>query len=309
MRIKSPRSQSWLLTAVIALLCGSGIYTLVLNGATANDNISYFVGAPDTTNDLTPWMHLQIGETVYPVAEHPKGMTGIGSVLVVPDPLGIQGQVYKLSVTPAANFSAKSAKSDRVDLWNNNNTDYIGREGQETWEHVRLMFPHGNESYNPTSGDWNWLVEHHNDSNYKPFVNSGILTWEYPELVWGVNTKAKLPDGTEVIKLFMRVWGGDDTHPGKPTIIYQDSPLAFNHWYDMLTHVVWSHDGQKGQVEWWLDGKLLFSQHTATLWQRPDGTIDHVNFEFTNYRLHSDMNSTVYYSQVKLGPSRNSVLF
>lgn len=282
-----------------------------LHGALAagfGNALPYFAADPNVTGDLRPWARFQIGAASYRVSDHPKGMISTGSVSVAPDPLRSQGSVYKLSVTPSANFAAQSAGSDRVDLYNGL-APYMGQEGQETWEHVRLMFPSGREPYLAAPGDWNWLLQHHNDGNYKKFVTAHQIKWEYPELVWGMNARAKLPGGQPGPELFMRVWGGNDLRQGTPTTVYAGAALQHDHWYDMLVHAVWSHDRQAGLVEWWLDGKLLYSQHVANLWQRPDGSIDHVNFEFSNYRIHANWNSTVYYSRVKIGPTKASVSF
>ena len=51
------------------------------------------------------------------------------------------------------------------------------------------------------------------------------------------------------------------------------------------------------------------SLHRPTLWQRPDGTTDHVELELNNYRLHASWNATVYYGKLKTGTTRASVGF
>lgn len=291
---------------VVASLLGCGSVCHLFSQS--SKRTLYWSANPNSNNTLDSWNNFNIGDQTYTVSDHRQGFQSVGGVSVVNDPLKTQGKVYKLLVGPRSNFQSIASESDRVDLWNNASA-YLGQEGQEDWEHVRLMFPSFGEGYHPTDGDWNWLLQHHNDSKFTPFVKTHAFSWEYPELVWGVNTHAKLSDGTYAPELFMRVWGGDDTKPGNPTIVYPDAALRYDHWYDMLVHVVWSHESSKGLVEWWLDGNLLFSQHTADVWQRPDGTTDHLNFEFSNYRKHSQMESAVFFSQVKIGPTKASVEF
>ena len=273
----------------------------------SSDDRSLFVGDPNLTNDLTPWDHIQIGGSKENVSEKRNGSGGAGSVSVVPDPLGSEGKVYKLTVAPTSGFAALSAAADRVDLWNNARP-YMGQAGQETWEHFRILFRSNGDSYKPAPGNWNWLVQHHNDNGYQPFLNRGDIRPERPELAWGVDTRSKLPGGRQGEQLFMVIRGGDDRHSDElESWVYPDSALRYDHWYDMLVHIIWSD--QRGAVEWWLDGRLICSQQTATLWRRPNGATDHVNFEFSNYRVHAAWSSTVYFSKVKIGSSREAVSF
>jgi hypothetical protein len=164
------------------------------------------------------------------------------------------------------------------------------------------MFPAG--AYRPTSGEWNWLHEAHNDTGYLRFYRAGEIPEEYPELAMGVGNWAGSPP-----VLFLRVWGGKDTSVGSATYVYNHARLKYNHWYDVLLHARWSPDPSVGFMEWWLDGKRLFSRHVADLWQRPDGSYDHLSFELNNYRLHANWNSTVYYSKTRIGPTQASTGF
>ena len=292
---------------IVVLLFAAIILTCA--GQADSKGSDHFVADPDANGDLSPWDHIQVGGTAYNVADHSKGFNDAGgSISIVTDPLSREGKVYKLMVTPSSNFASSVAPADRVDLWNNARS-YTGTEGQETWEHFRVMFPSAQDSYKAAPGNWNWIVQHHNDSKYKAFVDSGAIQPERPELAIGIDTGAKLRNGKQAPELFMDIRGGDDKHQGPDTKVYAGAPLLYDHWYDMLIHLIWSHDQKKGLVEWWLDGNSLYSQHVANLWQRPDGTIDHVNFEFSNYRVHANWNSTVYFSKVKIGPRRDDVSF
>ncbi|MGA3025693.1 MAG: heparin lyase I family protein [Bryobacteraceae bacterium] len=269
---------------------------------------THFEGDANRRGNLAPWDHFKIGETDYRVSDHPSGLRAEGSVTIVPDPLGSGNNVYKLTVTASSNFAASSARSDRVDLWNNLRP-YLGQEGEENWEHFQVLFPSAGDAYQPAPGMWNWVAQHHNDQNYKRFIASGEIKQELPELCWGVDSKAKLPTGETATELFMAIRGGDDLNQPKQTIVHTDAPLLYDHWYDMLVHVRWSHDPSRGLVEWWLDGQLIYSQPIADLWLRPDGTTDHVNFELSNYRIHAEWDSTIYYGRVKLGTTRESVSY
>jgi Polysaccharide lyase len=294
---------------ISVLLCSA--FLLVSGGhAFPGDSADrvFFAGDPNLTGDLTPWDRIKIGEIDYKVSDRRGGVSDSGSVSVVPDPLGKQGQVYRLTATPASNFVASSAKSDRVDLWNEPSAS-LGQEGQETWEHFQLLFLSAGDSYKPAPGSWNWLVQHHNDPKYKTFINSGAIQRELPELAWGVDTKHNLSDGRLVTDLFMVIRGGDDLHQPPETRVHTDEPLVYDRWNDMLVHVAWSHDRQRGLVEWWLNGRSIYSKSISNLWRRPDGSTDHVNFEYSNYRVHADWPSTIYFSRVKLGATRESVDF
>jgi hypothetical protein len=291
------------LTAIAAVL-------IIANSLPVYAADLYFVGDPNLSGNLFPWEHIQVGETAYKVADHPEGMTAGGSVSVVSDPLGAEGRVYKLTVSASTTYQASSATSDRVDLWNNPRP-YMGQEGQENWEHFRILFLSRGDAYSPAPGNWNWIAQHHNDPRYKPFIQSGAIQAERPELAWGIDTKGNLPNGERATALFMVIRGGDDRNQGKETEtrIHANSPLQYDHWYDFLVHVIWSHDPRKGLVEWLLDGNTIFVSHIANLWQRPDGSTDHVNFEFSNYRVHATWYSTIYFSRVKIGASREAVSF
>jgi hypothetical protein len=108
------------------------------------------------------------------------------------------------------------------------------------------------------------------------------------------------------------VLGGPDTCPlnDSTSWTYDGShPLVYNHWYDMLFHVIWSPSSSTGLIEWWKDGALMLSAHTPTLWQRPDGSTDVTEFELNNYRIHATWNSTVYYGRTAIGPTQSSVAF
>jgi chitodextrinase len=274
--------------------------------ATAPPTGADFFADPNLTGSLLPWDRFDPGNASSTngilVANQPNGATSPGIVAVTNDPLGQQGKVYQETVTPTAQASVASG-SDSTYLWNGTRS-YFGNNGQSNWIHFRMMLPTG---YQPTVGEWNFFNEYHNDTNYLKFYNAGQISWEYPELGLLVTNYSG-----DVPHLLYRVRGGQDCNSCNMSVgtdVRDASPLLLNHWYDVVLHVVWSPDPTVGQFEWWLDGRLVGSIHRGTLWQRPDGTYDHANFEFNNYRQHSSWNATVYYGKVSIGSTEASVGF
>jgi hypothetical protein len=266
---------------------------------------------PNVSGDFSDWDRIQLGEEHYTPKERPRGLSGQGAIVaVVPDPLKREGRVYKLKVSPEANFKGYDTKTDRVDLLNSWGA-FSAHAGEENWVHLRVMFPSTGDSFHPTRGEYNWIFQYHQDNRYEPFMKSGAIKIEYPELCWGVTTVGKLPNGERGTELLMRIEGGDDRTWSRDAEhwIYTNSPLEYDHWYDMMAHVIWAADPARGLVEWWVDGKLVYTGHAANLWRRPDNTLDQPYFMLSNYRVHSELPSTIYFSRLKIGPSHDSVLF
>jgi hypothetical protein len=220
-------------------------------------------------------------------------------VTVTGDPVGQQGKVYQETVCAVCNNSTGASAGDWVYLFNEP-TSYFGHNGQENWMHFRVMFP-GGGAYHNTLGEWNTLMETHTDNNVQGCEDAELF----------LNVVQYVDDPYPY--LGFRALGGPDTCPlndGSGVWTYDSSnPLQYNHWYDMLFHVIWSPSSQTGLIEWWKDGTLMVSKHTATLWQRPDGSTDVTDFELNNYRLHATWNSTVYYSKTAIGSTAASVGF
>ena len=232
----------------------------------------------------------------------PNGVTSPGVVRVVEDPLHQQGQVYQETVTPTSRWAGGASRGDWTYLYNSHSAAYFGRNGETDWFHFRVMFP-GGGAYHNTIGEWNTLFESH--------MNSDFLAW--PDTCEDAELEVTVVQyvGDRYPYLALRILGGQDGCPlprGR-WIFDRAHRLLHNHWYDMLFHVVWSPSASVGMVQWWLDGHRLFSAHIADLWRRPDGSTDQAEFELNNYRLHEDYDSTVYYSQTRIGPTRNSVRF
>jgi Polysaccharide lyase len=285
---------AWLLLA--APLRSAGGRTRRAKGTT---EAPYFVGDANLTGNLRPWQYFDSGGT-HSVSRLPNGVTEPGVVRVVPDPLGQEGDVYQETVTPTSRWSVGAADGDWTYLYNAFSRNF-GIDGKADWIHFAVMFP-GGGAYRNTRGEWNILFEAHPDSGYLTFPSA----CEVAELTLTVIQY----DGDRFPYLAFRVLGGDDACPLRASHwIYRKTPLRRNHWYDVLIHAVWSPDSKVGRVQWWLDGRLMYSAHVADLWQRPNGSVDHPEFELNNYREHASWPSTVYYGQALLGPTRRSVAF
>jgi hypothetical protein len=262
----------------------------------------YFVGDPNASHSLRPWQYFEDGPT-FSVAASPQGASRPGVVKVVGDPLGQEGMVYQETVCSTCNNSSGAQDGDWTYLFNTQSRlSYYGQNNQTDWLHFRVMFPGGGR-YRNTRGEWNWLYEAHDDNNLYNFP----MTCEDEEL--GLTVVQY--DGDPYPYLALRILGGRDTCPlANGTWIYDwRHRLRYNHWYDMLFHVVWSPKPRTGFVQWWRDGRRMVSRHIADLWQRPDGSTDHVAFELNNYRLHANWSSTIYYGETMIGPTRSSVRF
>ena len=259
----------------------------------------FFKADPNASGSLRPWDAIETGAEL-PVFRYPLGVRSPGVIVPATDPLRQQGKVIQDTVTPLSNFVGGVPGSDWAAVFNPP-TRYYGQSGQEDWVHFRVMFPR--RAYRPTSGEWNWFFESHDDSGWTRWYAAGQIQPEVPELAIGVDNDP----GTRP-QLFMHVRGGQDTDMHAPTAIFTDRPLRRNHWYGLMLHVIWSADPQRGLVQWWIDGKRVYSHHLADLWQRPDGSYDHVNVDFNNYRQHASWNSTVYYGVVEIGPTQASVV-
>lgn len=261
----------------------------------------FFAADPNVTGNLSPWQYFDSGGT-FSVKRFPNGTTHPGIVRIAEDPLHQQGKVYQETVTPTSRWWQGASRGDWTYLYNAHSAAYFGRNGETDWFHFRVMFP-GNGAYRNTHGSWNVLFESH--------MNSGYIDW--PDACEDAELDLTVVQytGDRHPYLALRILGGSDTCPlsyGK-WILDRRHRLRHNHWYDVLFHVVWSPDPSIGFVSWWLDGRRMFSHHIADLWRRPDGSTDQVEFELNNYRLHETYDSTVYYSQTRIGPTRGSVRF
>lgn len=155
------------------------------------------------------------------------------------------------------------------------------------WQHFSVRFP---RNFRPVHADWNWFTEWHNDGGPG-----------FPNLCWTIVNR----NGIE--RLAMRIIGGSSQRPR--TIWVKGPRLHRNHWYDFLARTTWSPTANDGFVQWWLDGKRLYSNHAATLYSRSDGTVSAVYFMHDYYREHATWQATVLFDGTRLGASRAAVRY
>jgi hypothetical protein len=227
-------------------------------------------------------------------------------VLVVPRPGG--GYMGRVLV-PAG--SSTSTTGDATFLWEGG--DYKApwlSKGADTWFRQRILFPDGtNASYpgrftpsQPVSSGWDTVWELHDAPG------AGYSTCL---MVWGSSPPCLMFRpcggivGTQTYQWVHEKVGGDRTAA--------DKPLQWNHWYDVLIHLVLTDDPAVGFAEWWVDDVLQYAAHTPTLTKMSDGSVPGVGLEVGLYRgqgpgapVRTDVD-TVYMSHTKAGPSRASV--
>jgi hypothetical protein len=180
------------------------------------------------------------------------------------------------------------------------------REGANTWYRFRYAFPSGKNpalpgSFKPsqTSSGWNMVLEWHEPAccPASPYI--------------GVRFSGR---GALMLR-----WVGGPKEASKWILAYDDRPLRYDHWYDMLVHVRWSADPNVGFVEWWADGRKVFPPKNGrdaygkplpdrfpTLWS-VDGVSRIPWLEWGHYRGKADWVDTTYGDEFRIGPTRASV--
>ena len=240
----------------------------------------YFVGNFNTC-DFSQWQGLQGPRAAFKIVQRPK-VEGPCAAAITVGPWALNGLL-----NPQADGAT----------WYQKPTSY-GTNGHAVWQHFSVRFGRG---FRATRGEWNFIADWHNDTDWQKFPQ---IEFEYSNLCWLVRTHPRV---TGPPRIGMRVIGGLATAPR--TVHVNGPRLRTGHWYDFLVRTVWSPDPKKGYVEWWLDGKRLYSHHVATLYTRPDGTVSTAYFLEVHYRLHASWESTIYYDGTRLGPTRASVRY
>ena len=194
-------------------------------------------------------------------------------------------------------------------------------EGSERWYRTLVYFP---ADFRPAKNtDWNWIVEWHNWPNGPCCANLAVT----------IDTD---PDRGPGERLSLRsMGGGNRAHPMEGDLDAHDNPAAHvdnyvgdqslrrEHWYELVTHVKWSADPDKGLLEWWVDGRQVVSTHTSTLYWYADnnenlpgqtpgpGQAYYMEGYYRPTKLLSgapDLSSaTVFHDGAKIGPTRDSV--
>jgi hypothetical protein len=244
----------------------------------SQDRGAYFMGNFNTC-DLSQWQIFQGPRQSFKVVQRPR-VEGRCAAAITVGPWALDGLI--------------NAEADGA-TWYQRPAAY-GTDGHGVWQHFSVRFAHG---FRATPGEWNVFAEWHDDKGWQKFPE---ISFEYANLIWMIRTPPRIKRGA---RIGMRVMGGS---PTAPRTVHANGPfLRTEHWYDFLAHTVWSPNPSKGLIEWWLDGKLLYSRHLPTLYTRPDGSVNTVYFGEYNYRLHASWDSTIYFDGTRLGPTRSSV--
>lgn len=267
-----------------------------------------FLNRDLSSGDLSQWTHRDFGLGT------DKGLNTSGAgYLWYHENVGGR-RAAGITVTPTSHASP-AASSDSVYLWEPG--QFWNDQPYEIWLRTSVLFPSaatisssglsGEAPFAPTTGEWNWFLEFHNDSSPQPscakeFANISldVKTDDAPE--GGVA-------GAKNVRMAMRIMGGNDCAPG---IEWVDGPqVQWDHWYELLLHIKW--DPKRGIVEWYLDdfsAPYYSNRKIPTLFTRPKGYISpsYTTLTIPNYRLHAPWNSTIYLGPLAVGSTQRSVL-
>jgi len=267
-----------------------------------------FLNRDLSTGDLSQWTHHDFG------LGKDKGLNTSGAGYLWYHANVGGRRAAGLTATPTSHASP-AASSDSVYLWEPGQS--WNDQPYEIWLRTSVMFPSaatisssglsGEAPFAPTTGEWNWFLEFHNDSNPLPgcakeFANISLdVKTDDPIVSGGV--------GTQNPRMAMRIMGGNDC---APNIVWVDGPhLQWDHWYEILLHIKW--DPKRGIVEWYLDdfnAAYYSNLKIPTLFTRPKGYVSpsYTTLTVPNYRLHAPWNSTIYLGPLAVGSTQSSVL-
>jgi hypothetical protein len=290
-----------LFTLANAIACG-GLSTTKASGNTV------FLNRDLSTGDLSQWTHRDFGLGT----DKGENTGGAGHLWYHANVAG--RRAVGLTVTPTAHASP-AANSDSVYVWDG--SQYWDQQPYEIWLRTSVLFPsaatisssglNGESPFAPTTGEWNWFLEFHNDSNPLP-----ACAKESANVSLDVKTDGAVQNGvvgTDNARLALRIMGGNDC---APNIVWVDGPpLQWDHWYEILLHIKW--DPRRGVVEWFVDdfSNLYYSNlKIPTLFTRPKGYVSpsYTSLTVPNYRLHAPWNSTIYLGPLAVGSTKNAVL-
>jgi hypothetical protein len=290
-----------LFTSANAIAC-SGL------NATKTSGNTVFLNRDLSTGDLSQWTHRDFGLGT----DKGENTAGAGRVWYHANVAG--RRAVGLTVTPTARASP-AAKSDSVYVWDG--SQYWNQQPYEIWLRTSVLFPsvatistsgvNGESPFAPTTGEWNWFLEFHNDSNPLP-----ACAKEFANVSLDVKTDDPVAGGvvgTKNPRIALRIMGGNDC---KPNIVWVDGPpLQWDHWYAIILHIKW--DPMRGILEWFLDNSdvpYYSNRKIPTLFSRPKGYVSpsYTNLTMPNYRLHATWNSTIYLGPLAVGSTRSAVL-
>ena len=277
-----------------------------LNASKTGDTV--FLNRDLSTGDLSQWTHRDFG-----LGTDAGSNTSEAGYLWYHSNVGGR-RAAGMTVTPTAHAS-QAANSDSVFLWEPG--QFWNHLPYEIWLRTSFMFPSatsiatagatGEQAFQPTTGEWNWFLEFHNDSNPLPscakeFANISLDVKTDGPIVSGVA-------GTTNPRMALRIMGGNSC---APNIVWVDGPpLQWDHWYELLLHIKWDPNG--GIVEWYLDNfstPYYSNRKIPTLFSRPKGYVSpsYTTLTITSYRLHAPWNSTIYLGPLAVGSTNSAVL-
>jgi hypothetical protein len=290
-----------LFTAAIVVACNA------LSASKTSGN-TVFLNRDLSTGDFSQWTHRDFGLGT----DVGSNTSGNGYLWYHPNVGG--RRAAGITVTPAARASP-AANSDSVYLWEP--SQYWNYQSHEIWLRTSVLFPSaatisssglgGEAPFAPTTGEWNWFLEFHNDSSPMP-----ACAKEFANISLDVKTDDPIVSGgvgAQNARMAMRIMGGNDCDPN---IVWVDGPpLQWDHWYEMLLHITW--DPRRGIVEWYLDdfsAPYYSNPKIPTLFTRPKGYVSpsYTTLTVPNYRLHAPWNSTIFVGPLVVGSTRKSVL-
>lgn len=272
------RQIIWFIFVALTLLIVAGVSAAQALGRKPRRQEAYFVGNFDTCN-FSQWV-TQGPQAAFNIVRKPKTQGTCAAAV---------------TVGPWASGGLGNPEADGAALY----LEHVppppyGTAGKTVWQHFSVQFASG---FRATPGNWNLFISWHNDKGYQKFH----LTSELSNLCWTIrNTNG-------VARIGMRIMGGLSAMPR--TIWVNGPRLQTGRWYDFRVLTRWSPDPKEGIVQWWLDGRRLYSRRVATLYTRPDGSVSTVYFTQANYRRHADWNSTIFFDGTRLGPTRSSVRY
>jgi hypothetical protein len=289
-----------LFSGASAIACGG------LNALKAGGTV--FLNRDLSAGDLSQWTHRDFGLGI----DVGSNTSGAGYLWFHANVMG--RKAVGMTVTSTAHASP-AANSDSVYLWDR--SQYWNYQPYEFWLRTSVMFPSaatiqadgatGEAPFAPTTGEWNWFLEFHNDSSPLP-----PCAKEFANISLDVKTDDPPQNGvvgTKNPRLALRIMGGNDC---TPEIVWVNGPpLRWDHWFEMLLHIKW--DPKCGITEWYVDDydvPYYSNRKIPTLFTRPKAYVSpsYTSLTVPNYRLHAPWSSTIYIGPLVVGSTKSSVL-
>lgn len=314
--VDSVKSRKWKsfkrIPVLVGLLAAASVVSCGVTGNRSRANPAaadtVYLNHDLSTGDLSQWEHRDFGLGT----DVGSNDSGAGYLWYHANVNG--RRAVGVTATPTAHASPAS-NSDSVFLWDP--TQFWNYQPYEIWIHTSFMFPSaatvsaggemGEGTFQPTTGQWNWFLEFHNDSNPLP-----SCAQEDANIALDVRTDDPVQSdvvGKQNVRLAARIMGGDDC---APSIVWVNGPpLVLDHWYEMLLHIKW--DPNAGIFEWYVDNlntPYYSNLKIPTLYTRPAGYVSpsYTSLTAGNYRLHASWNSTIYLGPLMVGSSWGAVL-